>query len=76
MKQRMLRQGLSLELERLSGLEIDEVRNEREVAWEERLRRLVAKAKMDLERLPSKKSDTAKTLLAAAMKRTCSASNG
>lgn len=76
MKQRMLSQGLSLELERLSGLEIDEVRAEREAAWEERLRQLAAKAKIDLERLPSKKSDPTKTLLAAAMKRTSSASNG
>ena len=40
MKKRMVEKGLSLEMERLTGLEIDEVQKERSEAWEERLRTL------------------------------------
>ena len=75
MKKRMVEKGLSLEMERLTGLEIDEVQKERSEAWEGRLRTLAEKSGIALEKLPSPKSHPAKTLLAAAMKRSSSVSN-
>ena len=75
MKQRMLQKGMNLEMERLTGLEVEEARQERAVAWEKRLTLLATKARIQLHELPAQKSDSAKTLLAAAMKQTTSASN-
>lgn len=71
----MLQKGMSLDIERLSGLEATEVKKERELGWEQRLLIFSAKAKIRLDELSSKKSDPAKTLLAATMKETTSASN-
>jgi REP element-mobilizing transposase RayT len=76
MKQRMEQKGMDLETVRLVGLEADEARREREAAWESRLFALAAKARIALDSLPARKSDPSKTLLAAAMKHSASASNG
>lgn len=63
------------DLERFAGLESEAVRRERAQAWEERLQALAQAARSDLAALPPAKSHPAKTLLAAAMKTTCSVSN-
>lgn len=63
------------ELERFVGLAPEEAKAERHEAWEETLQRLARAAKIDLEKLPAKKSAEPKALLAAAMKRATSVSN-
>ena len=75
LKQRMLEKGMTLDIERLSGLEATEVKKERALCWEQRLVLFATKAKIRLGELSSQKSDPAKTLLAAAMKETTSATN-
>lgn len=62
-------------LERFAGLEPEVVREERQTAWEDALQELARAARIDLSRLPAQKSHPAKSLLAAAMKATTSASN-
>lgn len=62
--------------ERFRGLEPAVVREEREAQWEEQLQALAGAAKIDLGKLSPKKSDAGKAMLAAAMKRSCSVSNG
>lgn len=69
MKNRMQKRGLELEWGRMVGLELEDTRKEVEEAWEERLQRLAKLAKVSLDRLPGKKSDPTKALLAAAMKK-------
>lgn len=61
---------------RFGGLEPDELRAERTLVWEERLQSLAKAAKVDLKKLPEKKSHPDKSLLAAALKQSCSVSNG
>lgn len=74
MKQAAVEKGA--DLERFSGLEPEAVRKARTELWEERLQALADRAKVDLERLSSRKSDPAKCLLASAMKLSTSVSNG
>jgi len=76
MKQEAIQRGMVLDLERFGGLEPETVRTERTAAWDEQLQRLAKKAKIDLLRLPDQKSAPEKVLLAAAMKRSTSVSNG
>jgi len=68
--------GQTLAMVRLAGLEPGELAAEKEKLWLERLTTLAHTAKIELNRLPSKKSAREKTLLAAAMKLSTSASNG
>ncbi len=75
MKDRMKRKGQELEWGRKAGLELEDTRRELEEAWEDRLQRLAKVAKISLDRLPEKKSDPGKALLAAAMKRSSAVSN-
>ena len=73
------RQALQKETEetaRFVGLGPQEVRVEREQAWEEKLQALARGAKVDLGTLSSVRSHPDKTLLAAAMKQSTSVSNG
>ena len=63
-------------LDRYAGLEPEHVQAERAADWEERLHLMAKLAKISLERLPERKSDPHKVLLAAAMKATTSVSNG
>ncbi|HRE84447.1 MAG TPA: hypothetical protein PLN52_25620 [Opitutaceae bacterium] len=75
LKQRMVEKGMTLDIERLSGLEATDVSKERALGWEQQLVKFATKAKLRLDELAVQKSDPAKTLLAAAMKQTTSASN-
>jgi hypothetical protein len=68
--------GAAIESGRFEGLEPDEVREEKLQAWEDQLQALARAAKTDLQRMGKKKSDPEKVLLAGAMKRSSSASNG
>lgn len=63
------------QVERFAGLEPEAVREERVAQWEEQLQALARTAKVDVSRLPPRKSDAAKTLLAAAIKASTSVSN-
>jgi REP element-mobilizing transposase RayT len=64
------------ETSRFVGLGPQDVRVEREQAWEERLQSLAGRAKVDLGTLSAVRSHPDKTLLAAAMKQSTSVSNG
>ena len=64
------------ELDRFAGLDPEEVQAERAEVWEERLTALAHGAKIDLAKLPMKKSHPDKVRLAAAMKQSTSVSNG
>lgn len=64
------------DLERFAGLEPEAARQERSAQWEEQLQTLARLAKVKLEALPPPKSHPDKVLLAAAMKASCSVSNG
>jgi len=75
MKTKMTEREMDLEAEHLLGLESEEIRSERAQAWEARLQTLARIAKIRLDRLSDRKSDPAKTLLAAAMKQVSSVSN-
>lgn len=66
----------TLRMRRFAGLDAGEVREERREAWEEALKGFSRVAKIDLAALPRPKSAPEKVLLAAAMKRTSSVSNG
>jgi REP element-mobilizing transposase RayT len=70
------RKGAELDVEHYEGMEPGDVREAREQNWEERLRRFAELEAVDLGRLSPKKSDDSKVLLAAAMKRSTSVSNG
>jgi hypothetical protein len=61
---------------RFVGLEPKELKEERERSWDESLADLAWAAKIDLRALGSRKSAPDKVLLAAAMKRSTSVSNG
>lgn len=63
-------------LDRFAGLEPDAVRQQRIEQWEEHLQTLARLAKVNLHELPPQKSHQDKALLAAAMKASCSVSNG
>jgi len=63
------------EVDRFAGLEPEVVREHRVAVWEEKLQALAHAAKIDLRRLSAVKSDASKTLLAAALKASTSASN-
>lgn len=76
MQKEAARRDADLGRERFAGLEPDMVRAEREALWEEKLQELAAKAKVDLKTLSVKKSHPDKVLLAAALKRSTSVSNG
>jgi putative transposase len=76
MRKEAAERGAELDRERFAGLEPEGVREERSLAWEEQLRRLAERAEIDLEHLPPRKSAPDKALLAAAMKKTTSVSNG
>jgi REP element-mobilizing transposase RayT len=73
MKRAAARQGE--DMERLAGLEPEAVRRERSEQWEEHLQALARAAKIELTPLPPAKSHPHKTLLAAAMKGSCSVAN-
>lgn len=64
------------ELERFKGSGITELKQERELLWEERLTALAKMARIDLKKLGPRKSDPKKVLLAAALKQTSSVPNG
>ena len=66
----------TLRMRRSAGLDASEVREERREAWEEALNGFARAAKIDLAALTGRKSAPEKVLLAAAMKRTSSVSNG
>lgn len=74
LRQQAARRGA--ELDRFAGLDPVEAQAERRAGWEEQLVAFAARAQIDLTRLPAKKSEPGKVLLAAAMKRTTSVSNG
>ncbi|MEM0966996.1 MAG: transposase [Verrucomicrobiota bacterium] len=61
---------------RFEGLDPAELNKEREVRWEEQLEEVASIAKIDLENLPLGKMAEPKAILAAAMKRATSVSNG
>lgn len=61
---------------RFVGLEPEALKEERERSWDEALADLARAAKIDLRALGSRKSASDKVLLAAAMKRSTSVSNG
>ena len=73
MKKAAAQQGA--DLERFQGLEPDDVRQEREEQWEERLLALARAGKFILSKLPAAKSHPMKSQLAAAMKASSSVSN-
>jgi putative transposase len=73
---RMAAKERGADLDRFAGVEPEVMRAERAAAWEERLQALARAADIDLTRLSPQKSDPAKTLLAAALKASTSASNG
>jgi REP element-mobilizing transposase RayT len=75
MREEAARRGMELDLERFAGIEPEEFRAEREAVWEEKLGELARRARVDLDRLPPRRSSPEKVLLAAALKRTTSASN-
>ena len=75
MREEAARRGMELDLERFAGIEPEEFRAEREAVWEEKLEELARRARVDLDRLPSRRSSPEKVLLAAALKRTTSVSN-
>lgn len=64
------------ELECFAGLEPAGVRAERAAGWEERLLTLARSVGLALDHLPARKSAPDKVLLAAALKRSTSVSNG
>ena len=74
MKRKMAARGA--ELDRLAGLKPEAMQAERAEVWEERLAALAHAAKVDLEKLPAKKSHLDKVRLAAAMKQSTSVPNG
>jgi hypothetical protein len=76
-KQEMRREAAQrgADLERFAGLEPEELRQERDAMWTERLAALAKEAGIDLARLPQRKSHPDKSLLAAAMKKSTSVSN-
>lgn len=74
MKKEMADRGA--ELDRFAGLEPEEVQVERAELWEERLVALARAAKIDLKKLPDKKSHPDKVRLAAALKQSTSVPNG
>ena len=76
MRGKAAERGADLEGVRFGGLEPEELLAERTAAWEERLQALARAAKIDLEKLSEKKSHPDKSLLASALKQSCSASNG
>ena len=76
MRGKAAERGTDLDGVRFGGLEPEELRVERTLAWEERLQALARAAKIDLENLSEKKSHPDKSLLAAALKQSCSVSNG
>lgn len=69
-------QGAELERAVLHGESKDDWRDLRERTWEERLVRFAKAAKVDLNNLGAKKSDSGKVSLAAAMRSATAASNG
>ena len=69
------RRGADLERSRFGGLEASEIMQERLELWEERLQTFAQAARIDLEKLRTKKSDPEKVLLAAALKMATSVSN-
>jgi len=75
MRQEALQRGMAIDLERFGGLEPEAVEAERQAVWEEQLAGLAQAARVDLQRLPARKSAPEKVLLAAALKRTSSVSN-
>jgi REP element-mobilizing transposase RayT len=76
MRQEAARHGLEMEQERFGGVEPEHVQAERVIGWEARLRGFASLAGVDLGQLPPLKSAPEKVLLAAAMKRRTSVSNG
>jgi hypothetical protein len=68
--------GAQLDDARFTGLEPEEVRQERATLWEEKLTRLAQAAKIDLKALRSAKSHPDKVLLAAALDVFCLAYGG
>ncbi len=74
-KEALKNQGAALELFRFAGLEPEELAAERRAFWAERLEEFARLAKIELARLPEKKSAPEKALLATAMKMSTSASN-
>lgn len=74
MKKEMAERGA--ELDRFAGLQPEEVQAERAEVWEDQLSALARAAKIDLKKLPDRKSHPSKVLLAAAMKQSTSVSNG
>ncbi len=76
MRSEAAERGAAIDRERYEGLEPEVAREERAIAWEERLREFARKAKISLAELPALKSAPEKVLLAAAMKKSTSVSNG
>lgn len=78
---RLMREGMGERLtqwreRRFAGLEPEAVKDERDRSWEEALGAYAQAANIDLAKLPAKKSDEGKVLLAMALKSATSVSNG
>jgi len=70
------KKAAELDTMRFKGIEVSELDDVRESYWESSLETFAKLAKIDLGRLPLKKSAPGKVLLAAAMKKKTSVSNG
>ena len=68
--------GASLEDGRLADVESDRWQEVREGEWRERLRRAAEALKVDLKKLPARKSAPEKVMLASLLKQTTGVSNG
>jgi hypothetical protein len=76
-----LSETMSIELaqwraRRFEGLEPDEVKTEQARSWEKRLQAFARVAKIDLTKIPAKKSAPEKVVLATLLKTSTAVSNG
>ena len=76
MREQMTGQLTQWRERRFAGLEPEAAKEERARSWEETLRKCSEAADVDLTKLPAKKSDDGKVVLAMALKATTSVSNG
>ena len=76
MKDEALKRGAFSDRERFEGLGKDEIKEARQVYWEDVLKHAAKLARIDLNHLPTPKTAPEKSLLAAVLKQCTSASNG
>lgn len=75
MKDEAIKRGARLDLERFEGLEPDEIKDTRELHWEELLSKAADLSGIDLKQLPAAKMAPQKSCLAAVMKQASTAPN-